>query len=89
MINAINSVSMQTTNQYARNALLLLPIALFAIGLTPIFSGVAFADDRDNEYSHQHITALWNHGLVCGDHKCVPGESPQNPSPVIPVEHIR
>ncbi len=64
---------------------LILAMAVVLMGSTLTFSGIAFAEDKDNDYSHQHITATWNHGLICGDHKCAPGESPQNPSPVVPV----
>jgi hypothetical protein len=64
---------------------LILSVAVILMGPTLTFSGIAFAEDQDNAYSHQHITATWNHGLICGDHKCAPGESPQNPSPVEPV----
>lgn len=69
----------------AHNQKLIMAMALFVIGIGSTFSGIAFADDRDNTYSHQHITVLWEHGLVCGDHKCTPGESSQNPPPVKPV----
>ena len=66
--------------------MLLLPIAIFAFGLSSTFSGVAFADDQDGQYSHSHITALWKRGLVCGDHKCAPGETPQIPPGIQPVK---
>ncbi len=42
---------------------ILLTMAIFAIGLGSTFTGVAFADDQDSMYSHQHITASWDHGL--------------------------
>ncbi len=67
---------------------LLLTVATLAIGLSSTFAGVAFADDQDGRYSHQHITASWNHGLVCGDHRCAPGELPQHPPAVVPVKGI-
>ncbi|MBI3639042.1 MAG: hypothetical protein HY223_01875 [Thaumarchaeota archaeon] len=73
----------------ANYGILLLPIAIFAIGLSSTFSGVAFADDQENQYSHSHITATWDHGLVCGNHKCAPGETPQNPPVVTPVKGIQ
>ena len=69
----------------ANYGILLLPIAIFAIGLSSTFSGIAFADDQNNQYSHTHATATWNPGLVCGDHACAPGEIPQPPKTVEPV----
>ena len=57
--------------------------AMFA--LAPSFSGLAFADDQDGKYSHPHVTASWDNGLVCGDHKCAPGEIHQSPKAVEPV----
>ena len=60
----------------------LFAIAVFA--LVPIFSGIVFADDN-GMYSHSHITASWNHGLICGDHRCASGETPQPPKTVEPV----
>jgi hypothetical protein len=44
--------------------ILLLPIAIFAIGLSSTFSGAAFADDQEGQYSHTHATATWNPGFV-------------------------
>ena len=67
----------------------LLTVAILAVGLSSTFAGLAFADDQDGRYSHQHITASWNHGLVCGDHRCAPGETPHNPAVVVPVKGIR
>ncbi len=64
---------------------LLFAIAMFALVSSPSFSGIAFADDNNGMYSHSHITALWDNSLVCGDHKCAPGEMPQHPKPVEPV----
>ncbi len=67
---------------------LFLSIAVFAMGLSSTFSGFAFADDQNGLYSHSHETALWDHGLICGDHRCAPGEVSANPMPVVPVrEH--
>jgi hypothetical protein len=67
---------------------LFLTLAVFAIGASLTFVGLAFADDQDNRYSHQHITASWDHNLVCGDHKCVPGETPQPPQVIVPVKGV-
>ena len=64
---------------------LLSAIAMFALVPSLSFSSIAFADDQDGKYSHPHITASWDHGLVCGDHKCAPGETPQPPKTVEPV----
>ena len=64
---------------------LLFAIAMFALVPSLSFSGIAFADDQSNTYSHQHITATWDHGFVCGDHKCAPGETPQPPKATEPV----
>jgi len=64
---------------------LLLTLVVFAIGLSSTLVGPVFADDQDGRYSHQHITALWDHGLVCGDHRCSPGQAPQYPAPVVPI----
>jgi len=63
---------------------LLFSIAMFVV-LSTNTTGIAFADDQDGSYSHSHVTASWDHGLVCGDHKCAPGEMPQHPKPVEPV----
>jgi len=60
-------------------------IAMFALVPSQSFSGIAFADDNNGMYSHSHITASWNHGLICGDHKCASGETPQPPKVVEPV----
>ncbi len=68
---------------------LLLTLAVFAIGLSSTFVAPASADDQDGRYSHSHITASWAHGIVCGDHKCAPGEAPQNPPVVVPVKGIQ
>jgi hypothetical protein len=62
----------------------LFAIAMFAL-VPSLNSGVAFADDQDGKYSHTHVTATWNPGFVCGDHKCAPGEIPQPPKAVEPV----
>ena len=64
---------------------LFLSIVVFVVGLSSSFSGFAFADDQSGLYSHSHETALWEHGLICGDHRCAPGESSGNPQPVAPV----
>ena len=48
----------------ANYGMLLLPIAIFAIGLSSTFSGAAFADDQEGQYSHTHATATWNPGFV-------------------------
>jgi hypothetical protein len=67
---------------------LLMTIAVFTMGLSSTVSGFAFADDQNGLYSHSHETALWDHSLICGDHKCAPGELSGNPQPVVPVrEH--
>ena len=71
------------------NYKLFLSIAVFAIGLSSSFSGFAFADDQNGMYSHSHNTASWDHGLVCGNHVCVPGEISQSPPVVVPVKGIR
>ncbi len=65
---------------------LILSVAIILMGPALTFSGFAFAEDQGNSYSHQHITVTWDHGLVCGDHLCAPGELPKNPSPVEPVD---
>lgn len=64
---------------------LLLPVAIFAIVLGPSLAGSAFADDKNGMYSHSHITASWDNGLVCGDHRCSTGQTPQYPVPVVPI----
>jgi hypothetical protein len=66
-----------------------LTLAVSMIAISSSFSGVVFADDQDGRYSHQHITVSWDHSLVCGDHKCAPGEAPQNPRVVVPVKGIQ
>ena len=62
---------------------LFLAIGIFAIGLSSAFSGVVYADDQ-NDYSHEHDTASWDDGLICGDSICV-GQLPPNPQPVLPI----
>jgi len=64
---------------------LLFAIAMFALVPSLNFSNNAFADDQDGKYSHPHVTASWDHGFVCGDHKCAPGEIHQPPKVVEPV----
>ena len=64
---------------------LILSIAVYAMGLSSTFSGFAFADDQNGMYSHSHEIASWDHGLICGDHRCTAGESSGNPLPVMPV----
>ncbi len=59
-------------------------ITMFVV-LSPGVTAIAFAYDQDGRYSHSHVTVLWDNGLVCGDHKCAPGEMPQHPKPVEPV----
>jgi len=66
---------------------LLFAIAMFAI--VQSLSGTAFAINQGGSYSHSHETATWNHGLVCRDHKCAPGEMPQHPPVVVPVKGIQ
>jgi hypothetical protein len=68
------------------NKKLLLSMVVFAMGLGSTFSGFAFADDQNGMYSHSHETASWYHGLVCGDHRCAPGQLPVNPAPVVPIK---
>jgi hypothetical protein len=64
---------------------LFLTLAVFTIGVSSTFVGLAFADDQDGRYSHSHITASWDNVLVCGDHRCSPGQTPQYPAPVVPI----
>ena len=73
----------------ANDTALLFAIAMFAIAVIPSFAGSAFAEDPNGLYSHSHITTLWDSSLVCGDHKCAPGEMPQHPPTVIPVKGIK
>ena len=65
-------------------ATLLFAIAMFA--LVQSLSGTAFAINQGGSVSHSHETATWDHGLVCGGHKCIPGEMPHPPSAVVPVK---
>ncbi|HYL65807.1 MAG TPA: hypothetical protein VEU72_01485 [Nitrosopumilaceae archaeon] len=67
------------------NYMALFAIAMFALVPGLNFSGIAFADDQEGQYSHTHVTATWDPGFVCGDHKCAPGEIPQPPKAVEPV----
>jgi hypothetical protein len=62
-----------------------LSIAVFAMDPNLAFSGIAFADDQNGLYSHSHETALWDHSLICRDHRCAPVEVSVNPTPVVPV----
>ena len=66
---------------------LLFAIAMFAI--VQSLSGTAFAINQGGSVSHAHETSTWEHGLICGDHKCAPGETPHNPTVVTPVKGIR
>ncbi|TLX95188.1 MAG: hypothetical protein E6K91_03695 [Thaumarchaeota archaeon] len=77
------------TGKMTNYMVLLFTMAIFAAGLGSTFAGSAYADDQGGRYSHSHETATWNHGLVCGDHKCAPGETPQNPPAVVPVKGIK
>jgi hypothetical protein len=66
--------------------ILLIGIAMFAITSSNVV-GSAFAWTVSNEYySHEHATATTNHGLVCGDHPCCHGETPQHPKKADPVK---
>lgn len=69
----------------ANYAALLFTIAMFAI--VQSLAGYAFATSQDDSATHQ--TATWDHGLVCGDHKCAPGEMPHPPPIVSPVKGIK
>ena len=62
-------------------------MAMFAI--VQSLSGTAFAINQGGSVSHAHETSTWEHGLICGDHKCAPGETPHNPTVVTPVKGIR
>ena len=70
-------------------AILLFAIAVFAIVQSQNLAGTAFGINQGGSYSHSHETATWDHGLVCGDHRCAPGELPHNPPVVVPVRGIR
>ncbi|GEM_PF-2395615 len=66
--------------------ILLFGIAMFAI-INSNLVGSAFAWTVSNGYySHEHATATTNPSLVCGDHPCGPGETPQHPKKVDPVK---
>jgi len=64
---------------------LLFAIAMFAIVANQSSSAVAFAEGKDGRYDDTPSTALTDPKVVCGDHKCAQGESPQDPTPVTPV----
>ena len=66
-------------------AALLFGIAMFAIVASPSLSGVAFAEGKDGKNDDTPSTALTAPNAVCGNHLCSPGETPQHPTPVIPV----
>lgn len=68
---------------------LLLSMTVFAMSLGSTLSGIAFADNQNGMYSHSHMTALWEHNIVCGNHTCVSGEVSKNPPVVIPVKGIQ
>ena len=71
-------------------AILLFAIAVFAIVPSQSLAGTAYAINQGGSVSHLHETATWDHGLVCGDHKCAPGEMPRNPPVVVlPVKGIQ
>ncbi len=65
--------------------ILLFGIAMSAI-ISPNLVGSAFAWTVSNGYySHVHATAFTNPSLVCGNHPCGPGETPQHPK-TVPVK---
>jgi len=66
---------------------LLFAMAMFV--LVQSLSGTAFAINQAGSVSHSHETSTWDHGLVCGDHKCAPGEMPHPPPIVSPVKGIK
>ena len=66
---------------------LLFAMAMFV--LVQSLSGTAFAINQAGSVSHAHETSTWDHGLVCGDHKCAPGEMPHPPPIVSPVKGIK
>jgi hypothetical protein len=70
--------------------LLLFTVATFVIISSPNLLGSASAwTVSNNYYSHQHSTVLTNPSTICGDHKCAPGEIPQQPPVVTPVKEIQ
>ena len=71
----------------ANYAALLFAIAMFAI--VSSLAGTALAINQEDSGSDTHRTATWDPGLVCGDHKCAPGETPHNPPIVTPVKGIK
>jgi hypothetical protein len=74
----------------ANYKLLTFAIAIFVMAISPNLLGSAFAWTVSNDYySHEHVTVLTNPSAVCGDHKCTPGEIPQQPPVVTPVKEIQ
>ena len=69
----------------ASYATLIFSIAMFAI--VQSLAGTAFAITKDDSASHE--TSTWDHGFVCGDHKCAPGQIPHPPQVVTPVKGIK
>jgi hypothetical protein len=63
---------------------LALAITIFVAAAGLSVASPAFAV-QDNSAYHTPATALTDPNLVCGNHPCGPGETPQAPFPVIPV----
>ncbi len=63
---------------------LTLAIAIFVVSSGLSISIPAFALQETGDYSHTPATALTDPNLVCGDHRCAPGETSHAPSPVVP-----
>ena len=64
---------------------LALAVTLFAVSAGLSISSPAFALQDNGDYAHTHATVLTDPNLVCGDHKCAPGETSHGPSPIVPV----
>lgn len=64
---------------------LTLAITIFVVSSGLSISSPAFALQETGDYLHTPATALTDPSLICGDHRCVSGETPHEPSPVVPV----
>lgn len=67
---------------------------VLALTLFTVFTGVGissqvFALQDNGDHAHTHVTVLTDPNLICGNHRCVLGESYLNPPSVItPSQYV-
>ncbi len=67
-------------------ATLFFAIAMFAIVANQSLSGVAYAVNVYSTNPPTPVTVLTDPNVVCGNHLCAAGETPQHPAVVVPVK---